>query len=324
MASLEGTVFAIKSLKIQGAMEVRKAAVRAIASEAAKSRAKSLKKFKKEMRLAVKRLYSSRPTEPELRTAMRILLHELSDRHESVSKAKLCLQRKCREYEKDRENALKRIAEIGAKGIPNNSTILTHCHSHSVIAVLQRAKRRGRKFNVICTESRPLFQGRLSAKDLCKAKIPVTMIVDSAVESVMRKVDVFYSGADAILADGSLVNKIGTATISEIAKKHCVPHIVVCSSHKFDAATVLGKEEVIEERDWREIWKEKPASLKIRNPAFDITSHGLVSEIISEKGVHSPEAFALLMYEEIVREKKDKQMASLFGIGRNAKKGAKE
>ncbi|MFA4907795.1 MAG: ribose 1,5-bisphosphate isomerase, partial [archaeon] len=183
MAALNETVSAIKSLKIQGASEVRKAAVLAIAQEAEKTNAKGIGEFRGKMRNAIRELYNSRPTEPELRAAMQALLHELAEAHESVAEAKRELKKKCIEYEKDRESALKRIAEIGARKIEPGQTILVHCHSHSVMGILKRAKKAGKKFQVICTESRPLFQGRITARELCEAGIPVTMIVDSAVES---------------------------------------------------------------------------------------------------------------------------------------------
>ena len=95
---------------------------------------------------------------------------------------------------------------------------------------------------------------------------------------------------------------------------------MACGSRKFDPVTIMGKGEKIEERGWKEVWKEKPKKLRIRNPAFDITNHSFVSEIISELGVHSPEAFALLMYGEMAWKGKDHKNASVFKVAESGKK----
>jgi len=288
----------IKSLKIQGASKVRKAALDATKLFLQKDKSKNMKEFHQNFHKILKLIISSRPTEPEMRTAIRILLKE-SKRNLSLEKLKQYLVSICEGYEKSRELALKKISEYGSRLFEKDSVILTHCHSHTVEAILKEAHKKGLIKKVFCTETRPLMQGRKTAKSLIKAKIPTTMIVDSAVASIMDDVDVFITGADAIIEDGSVINKIGTYTISIVAQKFNVPHYVACSTHKFDPMTSFGFREKIEERGISEIWKNKPKGLEIINAAFDLTPSELVDKIITEKGVFGSEAFALYMYQKL-------------------------
>ena len=152
---------------------------------------------------------------------------------------------------------------------------------------------------VYCTETRPRFQGRITAENFAKAGIPVTLIVDSAVDKFMHPVDKIFVGCDAVLSDGSVVNKIGTGHVAHAAKKHHNPLFVCTSSHCFDPATYFGFEEEIEERDWKEVWPDKPKKIRVRNPAFDIVDEFYVQGIVTELGVFDPVAFALEMYDRL-------------------------
>jgi len=310
--NLKRVVAEIKSLRIQGASNVRKAAVRAMLEIAVSSRAKSISAFRKDVEGAAKALLCSRPTEPGLRTAIRIILKAASAKAASVEEMKKNVAGICRNYESDRENAMKKIAEYGNNLIEKRSAVFTHCHSDTVERILLKAK--GKIDCVYCTETRPLFQGRITAANLSKAGLKVTMVVDSAANRFMRKADIFLTGADAILNDGSVVNKIGTSLISLSARKNNVPHFVATSSHCFDPVTYFGVPEQIEERCPAEIWEKKMRNFSICNPAFDITEAALVKGIITEKGVFSSDNFAMEMYEQLGLEKGGKEFLSLLKL----------
>jgi ribose 1,5-bisphosphate isomerase len=159
-----------------------------------------------------------------------------------------------------------------------------------------------------------MFQGYITATNLAKAGLNVTMIVDSAASRFLHDTDLFLTGADAILNDGSVVNKIGTAQISLAANKANVPHFVATSSHCFDPLTYFGVPEQIEERPAKEVWNKAPKKIQIRNPAFDITEAKLVKGIITEKGVFSADNFALQMYEELGLKENQKEFLSLLKL----------
>ncbi len=316
---LAKTVKDIKSLKIQGASNVRKAAVKALRGSIENSKAKNEGELKKELNKNSALLASTRCTEPELRTAIRIVLtaaHKSAGRPDDmknpllkIGEMKAALIKTIDNYENERQKALEDIAAYGADKLPENAIVFTHCHSDTVESILKKAWKNGKLREVICTETRPMFQGRKTAKNLCKAGIPVTMVVDSAAGSFIGKANVFLSGADAILEDGSVVNKIGTKLISMAAQKFGVPHYVAASSHKFDPVTFFGKEEKIEERPAKEVWEKAPKKLRVRNPAFDVTEAKLIKGIICEKGIFEPNIFAMQMYNELeLGKRKDEYM----------------
>jgi ribose 1,5-bisphosphate isomerase len=165
----------------------------------------------------------------------------------------------------------KRFTDIGSRRILDGITILSHCHSSSVTETLLKAKKKGVNFKVIITETRPKYQGRITAKELTDAKIDTTMIVDSAARYFMKEADLVMVGCDAITSEGNVINKIGTSQVASAAHEARIPFYVLTTLLKFDPVTIHGEFEVIEERNTDEIWETPPEDLKIRNPAFDIT-----------------------------------------------------
>jgi len=162
----------IKSLKIQGAEQVARAALKAL----------EIRSDKK----AVRKLIRLRPTEPCLRNAIKYAT--------SFYDSKLGIQETLRIMNRARE----KIISNGANMIQKNSIVFTHCHSGTVISILLEAKRRGKRFQVYNTETRPNLQGRITAAELLKNCIPVTMFVDSASTSALKESDIFLFGADAV------------------------------------------------------------------------------------------------------------------------------
>jgi len=284
----------IRALKIQGSSRVRKAAVQALKQSVSKSRAKTLVAFRRELQGHCLDILKTRPTEPETRTALRIILKAGSLHARNLQEVREHVLKTIKNYEQDRKDAMEKIALYGSRLIEKGDTVLTHCHSSTVEEIFKKAKKKIAM--VYCTETRPRFQGRITAANLAKAGLPVTMIVDSAVDRFMHPIDKVFVGCDAVLNDGSVVNKIGTAHVAQSAKRHHNPFFVCTSSHCFDPATYFGFEEKIEERDPNEVWENPPKKVKIRNPAFDVVDAFYVQAIITEMGVFDPENFALEMY----------------------------
>jgi ribose 1,5-bisphosphate isomerase len=189
------------------------------------------------------------------------------------------------------EENKKIIARIGSKKIRNGSVVFTHCHSSTILEILKQAKKEGKKFEVHNTETRPLYQGRITAKEVAKLGIPVTLFVDAAARYALKKVDIMFIGADAITTEGKVINKIGSELYAEIADRFDIPVYSCTDSWKFDTETVFGFEEEIERRKSQEIWKNPPKGVKINNFAFEKVSADLVTGIISEMGIYKPHIF---------------------------------
>lgn len=297
--SILDTAKRIKLLEIQGARNVAIAAVKAVEETARESKAKQKDAFLKELSETKTVLFASRETEPLMRNAIRYVIHvvESSDK-ESVKELATEVSRVSGVFLETLELSKEKIAAIGSKRISHRSRVLTHCHSSTVTNMLRRAKLDGKTFEVVCTESRPVFQGRITAKEMLDSGIKTTMIVDSAVRHFMNEIDLVVVGADAITSEGNIVNKIGTSMVALAAKEARTPFYVVSELLKFDPVTIRGDYERIEERSTKEVWADSPAGLIIRNPAFDVTRREFIHGIICEEGIISPHSISELMHRK--------------------------
>ena len=242
----------IKSVKIQGARNIAKAALKAY----------KLNPTEK----AKKKLISLRPTEPMLVNVINKLDKEP---YEKIIK----------HFDEAQNKINKKVFKL----IKNGDVIYTHCHSTNVSNALIYAKKKGKKFEVYNTETRPLYQGRKTARELKQAKIKVTMFVDSAFSVALgekqgtKKVTKVFLGADALLKNG-IINKIGSETVARIAKQEKIPVYIIADSWKQS-----DKKVKIEQRDFKEIWNRAPKGIKIKNPAFEFVPKKYIKKIITEK-----------------------------------------
>lgn len=276
MALYEDTLVKIKSLEIQGAENIAVAAVRAFAEKLEETNDETLlKKY-------IAELSAIRETEPALRNALKYcLLNYKNDTNVAETVVNY--------FKSSKET----IAEIGAKKIHDGMVIFTHCHASTVTKILLTAWQQGKRFTVHNTETRPKFQGRKTAEELAAAGIPVIHSVDSAGRVSMKKSDLFLFGADAVTAEGNVVNKIGTTMFAEFAMLYQIPVYSCTNSWKFDPATIGGADEPIEERASSEVWENPPAGVTIMNPAFELTPADRITGIITELGVYKPETLVM-------------------------------
>jgi ribose 1,5-bisphosphate isomerase len=297
--TIRNTAEKIKKLEVQGARNVAIAAIEAMETLARETKAKSKKELLRELSEANEVLFASRETEPLMRNALRWITSQVerSDK-EKVKELTKIASSVSQQFLKNLEDSNEKIAEIGAKRIKNDSVILTHCHSSSVTHLLKRAKRDGKSFEVICTETRPVFQGRLTAKEMSELDVKTTLIVDSAARFFMNQVDLVIIGADAITSQGNVINKIGTSMIALVANEARTPFYVVSELLKFDPATMYGDYEKIEERSPKEIWEDPPKNITIRNPAFDVTRRDFIHGIICEEGIISPHSIIEVIHRK--------------------------
>ena len=289
MDAVRATADKINRLEIRGARNIAIAAIKAIEELSKETKAKNKEEFMKELMAAKEILLASRATEPLMRNAIRWLLGQTERSSEAdIIKLKEVVSKASQYFLKILEESKERIAEIGARRIREGTTILTHCHSSTVIYMLRKAKEAGKSFEVFCTETRPFLQGRITARELVEAGIKTTLIVDSAARFFMNQIDMVIVGADAITSEGNIINKIGTSMIALAAREARTPFYVVSELLKFDPATMYGEYEKIEERSAEEVWANPPKGLIIRNPVFDVTRRDFIHGIICEEGVISP------------------------------------
>ena len=203
-------------------------------------------------------------------------------------------------YEEDRA-VCRAMGAHGAGLIRNGDAVMTVCNAGGLatadygtaLGVMYAAKEAGRKFKVYALETRPLLQGaRLTAWELMKNKIPVTLICDNMAATVMKNkgVDIIFTGADRIAANGDAANKIGTYMLAVLAKHHGVPFYVVAPKTTFDLKTPTGRGIPIEERSADEVRNfggrpTAPRGVAVFNPAFDVADNALISGIVTEYGV---------------------------------------
>ena len=209
----------------------------------------------------------------------------------------------CKKFLLDSENAEENIRKQALEIIKNNSTIITHSYSSTVLNTLIFAKKSGRKFSVICTESRPKNEGVKLAELLGNNKINVKLLVDSAVFSLIPYSDLIFVGGDAV-TDGGLINKIGTKGIAMTAHHYYTPTYSLSSSNKFlpkDYPVTLDQL-----KDSNEIIKRKLSNVTPVNYYFDYTPIDYITGVITEKGILSPKD----VKERIKKLKVHKSLAS--------------
>lgn len=284
----------MKTLKIQGAREVAKAGIRALEATTRSSKANNKKGFLADLQKTNELLLKSRPTEPALRNISRNIILSVHQYHGSynLEKVREYTLVVCEGYMKELQEALLVIGKIGSEQVVNGDKILTHCHSHSVVEILKEAKKQGKHFEVFVTETRPVNQGIITAKELNKAGIKNTFCVDSAIGYAMKETTKCIVGTDSLFPDGSIVNKIGTLPIAIVAKKFGKPFMAAGGTYKFTPDVNIE----MEKRNPKEIIDPKNlGESRIINPAFDVTPAELISLIITEKGAVEPADLAKII-----------------------------
>jgi ribose 1,5-bisphosphate isomerase len=300
----------VRIRQMRGGTIVTHAALIALKSAALGSKASSPKQFLSELEENARYLTKIRAASIPLANGLRYVVSEgqkameqgsdLEGLRKAVSEAAMVFDRKL-------EQSIQEIAAIGARRLKDGDVVMTHSYSSSVIAILKQAHREGKNLKVFVTETRPELEGRDVARELVGEGIDTTLIIDSAVSHFIEKSDKVIVGAEAVAANGAIVNKIGTATIAAVAHGARVRVYAAASTYKFSPETMLGELIEIEERDPASVLDDaemlKLPNLTVRNPAFDVTSPQDIDLIITERGVIPPQAAIM-----IVREPKGSMM----------------
>ncbi len=292
------TAAKIRSMEIRGAGRIATAAAAALRDFSRDRQVQSLDEFNSELLRAADVLLETRPTAVSLSNAIRMVVKYKAD---DLDSARLAVIENADRFIENSQKAVEKIGQIGSRRIRDGDTVLTHCNSLAAISVISAAHKAGKKIRVIATESRPRFQGITTIGMLDKLGIETELIVDSAARSVMNEVDLVVVGADVITANGTLVNKIGTAQIALAAREARTSFMVAAETYKFSPKTILGELVTIEERDPQEVLAtfSQYRHVKVRNPAFDVTPHQYIDLICTEAGAIPPEMSYLIIRERL-------------------------
>ena len=309
MRKCEEVASAIKEMRMRGAPLIGVAAAYGLALTAYHSKVEKREALIRQIEESAKVLKKTRPTAVNLFWAVDQILKKA---HETLGDAKAVVKVVVDEAQRMADDDVehnRKIGEHGSKLIGNEDVILTHCNAGSLatvdygtaLGIVRTAWEQGKEIKVIATETRPKLQGaRLTAYELKRDGIPVTLITDNMVGYAMSKrlIDKVVVGADRIVRD-AVINKIGTYTIAVLAHEHNVPFYVAAPKSTFDLVHT-SKDVIIEKRNAEEVThvgsqRIAPIGVKVLNPAFDITPMKYVSAIICETGVLSAAEFERLV-----------------------------
>ncbi len=301
--TLKGLWQAIKILRVRGAPALGAASALGVYLGVRDYKGSSWPGFQRRLDNVARYIASARPTARNLFWGIeRVTAAALKNKASPISKIKQIILEEAKMIMQEDMSSCRKIGFYGAKLLHDFDTILTICNAGilatidygTALGVIYRAVSKGKRIKVYSSETRPLLQGaRLSAWELDKQGVDVTMIADNTAAKLMqeKKIDLVITGADRIAANGDSANKIGTFNLAILCKFHKVPFYIAAPLSTFDLEIKSGKDILIEMRDPNEVTKimfkrlVAPQGVKVFNPAFDVTNHELISAIITDQGI---------------------------------------
>lgn len=304
----EDVAHAIRTMVIRGAPAIGVAAAMGVALGVKNSKPVTVAELKSEFETIAETITKTRPTAVNLFWAVermrKVFTKSLSGKGSDRKKLDSAKARMIEEAQRmlaEDIAANRAMGRHGAALIQSSATILTHCNAGALatggygtaLGVIRAAVAAGKKIQVFADETRPFLQGaRLTAWELAKDGIPVTLITDNMAGHFMKlgKIQAVIVGADRIAANGDVANKIGTYSVAVLARENKIPFYVAAPLSTIDLKISSGDKIPIEERSPHEVthWAgiaTAPENVDARHPAFDVTPHRYVSAIITERGI---------------------------------------
>ena len=302
LRTLDEVVEAIQTLAVRGAPAIGVCGAMGLVVTADALSAEAPETFRVRLGALASTIREARPTAVNLSWAVDRLMRIAARIHGAPAEVLAAMRREATAILDEDRRMCRAIGEHGAPLVAEGARVLTHCNAGALatggmgtaLAPVYVAAESGRRVAVLADETRPLLQGsRLTAWELVRAGIPVTVLADNMAASVMRAgaIDLCLVGADRIAANGDVANKIGTYGVAVLARHHGIPFYVAAPSSTIDPATATGADIVIEQRNPHEVTRPfgvaiAPDGVAVHNPAFDVTPAELVTAIITERGVH--------------------------------------
>jgi len=307
--SVEQVWEAIKALRVRGAPAIGVAAAYGVVLGSQTHRSETITRLLNRVAGVSDYLATSRPTAVNLFWALDRMTRVAKEYSaaEGMNSAALhdrLLVEAC-DIDQEDKAMCTAIGRHGSQMLSSGMSVLTHCNAGGLatagdgtaLSLIFSAAADGKQIHVFADETRPLLQGaRLTAWELQRRNIPVTLICDNMAAQVMKegRVQMVITGADRIAANGDSANKIGTYGVAVLAKYHGIPFCIAAPSSTFDLSIADGSQIPIEQRNPEEIThgfgrQTAPAGIEVYNPAFDVTPASLITSIVTERGIiHSP------------------------------------
>jgi len=301
-ADYEAVADAIRTMIVRGAPAIGVAAAMGIALGARDLHVTSIEEFRAGLGEVSRVMGETRPTAVNLFWAIRRMerrFEQISGQSIPVIKQGL-IDEALAIYAEDIATN-RAMGANGAPLMPEAGGVLTHCNAGALatagygtaLGVIRAAIEAGKKIRVFADETRPFLQGsRLTAWELMKDNIPVTLISDNMAGAIMAqgKIQAVIVGADRIAANGDTANKIGTYSVAILAKEHGIPMYIAAPFSTVDLETPDGSGIPIEQRAASEVThlggiQIAPTGVEVENPAFDVTPARYIRAIITERGV---------------------------------------
>jgi translation initiation factor 2B subunit (eIF-2B alpha/beta/delta family) len=287
MASREEREELIKEIaedKVHGADWLSNRALEIIRDVALEAPVGDEKELMNLVRGTARRLAASRPSMASLTNKVSKLVYQIIQDEREVEELREDVASMVRNLLNDYRRYKRASIEKAADYLRSFDTFITLSYSSTVLNVLDLTIPK----KVIVGESRPLFEGRQLAKELANRGLGVTLVIDAAMAKFVESADAAIVGADSVLPDGSVINKIGTKLLALAAEETLTPLYVICDTSKFHVRSFLGEPPKLEEKDSSEV-AEGLEGVDIRNPYFEITEGGYISRIITEDGAKKPQ-----------------------------------
>lgn len=301
-SDFQGVAAAIRGMVIRGAPAIGVAAAMGIALGARDIITDTHESFFRQLDNVCDVLARTRPTAINLFWGIeRMKRVAAANRDKDLNSIRAILKAEAISIENEDLQICKALGRNGAALLRDGASVLTHCNAGGLatagygtaLGVIRAAHESGKKIRIFADETRPWLQGsRLTAWELMKDNIPVTLITDNMAGWLMRKgeIDCVVVGADRIAANGDTANKIGTYSVAVLAKENHIPFYVAAPVSTLDLTLKNGDEIPIEERPYHEVTHIRsvpvaPEGVAVRNPAFDVTPAKYIAAIITERGL---------------------------------------
>ncbi len=300
----EDVVQSIEKMIVRGAPAIGVTAALGLALAANQDTSISLPEANMQFGRWCERFASTRPTAVNLFWGIERMKRTAAKSYPHTKEWAAKLLEEAKKIREEDIRACKTMGDFGASLIPSHAKILTHCNAGALatagwgtaVGVIRSAAESGKNVSVWVDETRPFLQGaRLTSWELGELEIPATLISDNMAGHFMsrREVDLVIVGADRIVANGDVANKIGTYTLAVLAKENGIPFYVAAPLSTIDLGTPWGTAIPIEERNPEEVRRfggnlVAPVEMNARHPAFDVTPARYVTAIITENGIARP------------------------------------
>lgn len=272
------------------------AAIQALTSVGKRSKATTVQELAIDLRAAADKLKACDPASISLAAGCELFNRYVTRTTLDIPDFEQCRKRLIERGEWFAQMSLtsrKKIAALADRFIRDNQVVLIHGFSRVVLAVLLHAARKGKNFKVVCTEARPNNAGYDAARELIKEGIPVTMVLDSAVAYVMDRVDFVLVGAEGVVENGGIINKIGTYQIAVVAKSLGKPVYVAAESYKFARLFPLNQQDLPQTKQpllTPPDGKPMPDKVEVENPTCDYTPPNYITLLFTDLGILTPSA----------------------------------